>query len=67
MFKQISQKFTQKKDYHQKDMALNLHLHNAKPRMQDINLNYVQEEKSKVMVHPSYPPGLSSLGVWLFS
>ncbi|CAF4914460.1 unnamed protein product, partial [Rotaria sp. Silwood1] len=40
-------------------MALNLHRHNAKLRIQDntLNLKYVQEEYSKVMIHPSYQPG----------
>jgi hypothetical protein len=50
-------------------MALNLHFHNAKPRMQDFNFNfnYVQEDKTKVMVHPSYQPGPSPSKFWLLS
>ncbi|CAF1344928.1 unnamed protein product [Rotaria sp. Silwood1] len=37
--------------------------------MQNINLNldYLQEEKVKVMAHPPYSPDLASSGFWLFN
>ncbi|CAF3733937.1 unnamed protein product, partial [Rotaria sp. Silwood1] len=57
------------KDHHKKNLALNLHLHNAKPCMQNINLNldYLQEEKIKVMAHPPYSPDFAPSDLWLFN
>ena len=35
--------------------------------MNDIVLNYLQEEKIKVMVHPPYSPDLAPSDFWLLS
>ncbi|CAF3510681.1 unnamed protein product [Rotaria sp. Silwood1] len=44
-----------------------LHHDNARPHVNDIVLNYLQEEKIKVMAHPLYSPAFAPSDFWLFS
>ncbi|CAF0989544.1 unnamed protein product [Rotaria sp. Silwood1] len=44
-----------------------LHHDNARPHVNDIVLNYLQEEKIKVMAHPPYSSALAPSDFWLFS
>ncbi|CAF1129943.1 unnamed protein product [Rotaria sp. Silwood1] len=44
-----------------------LHHDNARPHVNDIVLNCLQEEKIKVMAHPPYSSDLASSDFWLFS
>ncbi|CAF2997199.1 unnamed protein product [Rotaria sp. Silwood2] len=47
--------------------GIKLHHDNARPHMNDIVFNYLQEEKIKVMAHPPYSPDLAPSDFWLFS
>ncbi|CAF3553800.1 unnamed protein product [Rotaria sp. Silwood1] len=44
-----------------------LHHDNARPHVNDMVLNYLQEEKIKVMAHPPYSSALAPSDFWLFS
>ncbi len=44
-----------------------LHHDNARPHVNDIVFNYLQQEKINVMAHPSYSPDLAPSDFWLFN
>ena len=46
---------------------IKLHHDNAKPHMNDIVFNYLQEDKIKVMAHPPYSPDLAPSDFCLFN
>ncbi|CAF1395072.1 unnamed protein product [Adineta steineri] len=46
---------------------IKLHHDNARPHMNNIVFNYLQEEKIKVMAHPPYSPDLAPSDFWLFN
>jgi [histone H3]-lysine36 N-dimethyltransferase SETMAR len=47
--------------------GIKLHHDNARPHMNDIVFDYLQEEKIKVMAHPPYSPDLAPSDFWLFN
>ncbi|CAF1316643.1 unnamed protein product [Rotaria sordida] len=47
--------------------GIKLHHDNARPHINDIVFNYLQEEKIKVMAHPPYSPDLAPSDFWLLS
>ncbi|CAF1510471.1 unnamed protein product, partial [Rotaria sp. Silwood1] len=47
--------------------GIKLHHDNARPHMNNIVFNYLQEEKVKIMAHPPYSPDLAPSDFWLFN
>ena len=66
MFKKFSSKVTQKRPSSTTN-GIKLHHDNARPHINDIVFDYLQEEKIKVMAHPPYSPDLAPSDFWLFN